>query len=67
MFNHSYTLAATGIKFRDRIFSTREAAQKAMYKEMGRYHLELHEVYDDKHFKTYLCNNNVRFYINREF
>ena len=62
---HIYTLAATGIKFKAKEFSSRQLAESAMYKFLGKHGLQVHEVWDDKHFKTYICQNNVRFYINR--
>lgn len=63
---HSYTLATTGLK-KDvsRIFSSREEANKFMYKLCGKFGLHVEEVYDDHHDKTYKCNCGVRFYINR--
>ena len=62
---HRYSLAATGLKTRDYEFSTRQAAEKTMYDIMKKNGLHIEEVWDDHHFKTYLCNNGVRFYINR--
>lgn len=62
---HRYSLAATGIKFKDQDFNSRLLAEKAMYKALKKNNLHINEVYDDKHFKTYLCNNGIRFYIGR--
>ena len=62
---HSYTLNATGIKMKERVFSNRYDANKAMYNFMGKHNLCLEKVYDDKHCKTYVCNNGVRFYVCR--
>ena len=62
---HSYTLAATGIKFKDRQYFSRQQAKEDMYKFMNKHGLQIINVYDDKHFKTYICQNNIRFYINR--
>ena len=65
---HTYTLAATGpIKMRTKRFSSRNEANKAMYKALKRNHLHIKEVYDDNHFKTYICEDNIHFYVNREF
>lgn len=65
---HYYTFAVLGLghdrKF-DRTFNTREAANDYMHKLMHKYGIKLIEVWDDKHFKTYKCSNNVRFFINR--
>lgn len=63
--HHWYTLAATGIRFKDKEFSSRQVAEEAMYKFIDKNHLKVNEIYDDKHFKTYICNNGIRFYINR--
>lgn len=62
---HRYSLAATGIKFHAKDYGSRIAATEAMYKEMGKRGLRIEKVYDDKHYKTYICQDNVRFYINR--
>lgn len=63
---HTYCLAATGLKMRDRKFFSRESAKEEMYAVMSKKGLQLLEVYDDKHYKTYVCTNGVRFHINRE-
>ena len=63
--NHRYSLASTGLKIKDYEFSSRQQAEHEMHKIMHKHGLHIEEVYDDKHYKTYLCNNNVRFYINR--
>lgn len=63
--NHWYTLAATGIKFKDKSFSSRNVAEENMYKFINKNHFKINKIYDDKHYKTYICDNGVRFYINR--
>ena len=65
--SHSYSLAATGLKVKSKIFSTREEANQMMYKIMAKHHLTLQKVFDDHHDKTYVCDNGVRFYIQRTF
>lgn len=62
---HVYSFAATGMKLKSKYFVSRELAKQEMYKVMAKNHLAIRKVYDDKHFKTYICNNGVRFYINR--
>lgn len=62
---HYYTLAATGLKIKQYVFSTRENAKDKMYEIMGKNDLHVVETWDDKHYKTYICNKGVRFYINR--
>ena len=62
---HWYTLAATGIKFKDKEFTSRQVAEEAMYKFIDKNHLKVNKIYDDKHYKTYICENGIRFYINR--
>ena len=64
--NHTYTLAVEGLKVRDMAFSSRQAANNEMYKLIGQYGLQLTNVWDDKHFKTYIFANGVRIHINRE-
>jgi len=64
---HTYCLAATGLKMRSRDFTSRERANQAMYDVMSKNGLTLQEVYDDKHFKTYICDKGVRFYVSRVF
>jgi len=64
--NHTYTLAATGMKFKTRVFSTRENASYELYKFCGKHGLKIQKVYDDKHDKTYVCGD-VRFYISRNY
>ena len=63
--NHIYTLAATGIKFKDCMYSSRQVAEHDMHKFMRKHGLMVQEVYDDRHFKTYVCQDGVKFYINR--
>lgn len=63
---HYYTLGATGdIKVKEGMFTSRQAAEEKMYKIIGKHHLCVRKIYDDKHYKTYLCNNGINFYINR--
>lgn len=65
---HYYTFSVLGLgksrKF-DRVFSTRQAANNYMHEIMHKYDLKLVEVWDDKHYKTYKCSNNVSIFINR--
>lgn len=63
--NHYYSLAATGVKFKGRTFSSRALAEKCMYKFFTKKGLKVDHIYDDKHYKTYICTNGARFYINR--
>lgn len=62
---HRYSLAATGIRFKDKEFCSRRNAEREMYKFIDHQGLRIVEVWDDHHYKTYLCDNGVRFYINR--
>jgi len=63
---HYYTFAVEGIKERDMTFMSRQAANNHMYDIISKYGLQLKEVWDDKHFKTYIFSNGVRIHINRE-
>ena len=62
---HRYSLAATGIKFPSYELYSREAANQIMYNYVDKHNLHIVQVYDDKHDKTYICDNGIRFYINR--
>ena len=62
---HRYSLAATGIKFKSAEYTSREVAKKDMYYYVSKLGLHIIKVYDDKHDKTYICDNGARFYINR--
>jgi len=62
---HLYTLASTDRKVKERLYSTRQEAREDMYKYMNKKGLHVVEKYDDKHAKTYICNNGTYFYINR--
>lgn len=62
---HRYSLAATGIKFRDQEFTSRQVATEAMYKFIDKHYLRVIKIYDDKHTKTYICDNGISFYISR--
>lgn len=63
---HQYTLVLIGTGKRiSKTFNSRNAANQAMYKLMGKYKLSLEKVYDDKHDKTYICNKGAEFHINR--
>jgi len=64
--NHYYTFACTGLKHvHEQEFNTRDQANEYMYKMCKKYGLIIEKTYDDNHDKTYICNNNVRFYIQR--
>jgi hypothetical protein len=62
---HFYTFACEGLKVKERDFTSRESANKYMYKLLSKYGLKVVKVYNDKHHKTYICNNDVKFYIQR--
>ena len=65
-FTHQYTLASTGLgRNVDKVYFSRDAATQKMYKLCKKHNLQIQEVYDDNHDKTYICNNGVRFYIQR--
>ena len=63
--NHRYSLAATGIHFKEKEFGSRQVAEKEMYDFVGKKGLRIVEVWAAHHYKTYRCNDGVRFYINR--
>lgn len=63
--NHMYTLAASGIKFRSKSFQSREAAKRSMYEFIDRKGLKIKDKWVDGHYRTYVCEDGVKFYINR--
>lgn len=66
IYAHTYTLVATGLRFKDRTFQTREDANQCMFKTIKRKGLHIVEVYNDKHYMTYCCDKGIRFYVQRE-
>ena len=62
---HQYSFASTGIKTRSKVFPTREAANKYMYKLCNKNGLQILETWNDHHDKTYCCSNGIKFYIQR--
>ena len=63
-----YTFACTGLKgVKERIFASRDSANKYMYDLLAKYRLKVIKVYNDKHHKTYICNNDIAFYIQRAY
>jgi hypothetical protein len=63
-----YTFACTGLKgVKERTFASRDSANKYMYSLLAKYGLKVVKVYNDKHHKTYICNNDITFYIQRAY
>ena len=62
---HYYTLACTGMKMSCKEFTSRESAKDYMYMLLEKKGLHIIEKWKDHHDVTYICNNNVRFYIQR--
>ena len=63
---HRYTFAVEGLNVHDEVFASRAAANNYMYQLIGKYNLQLTDVYDDHHFKTYIFAKGIRIHINRE-
>ena len=63
--NHLYTTGSTNKKFKDGIYQTRQHARNDMYEFIDKNGLKVVQKYDDKHFKTYICDDGSYFYINR--
>ena len=65
---HYYSLEVVGnngkVHF-DEIYPSREAAEKDMYRFINKNKTKIVETYEDNHDKTYICDNNVSFYIQR--
>ena len=70
MFNISYRCYRYSMCFehngrlRTKTFASREAANQEMYRLMGKHKLQLVTVYNDNHYRTYVCDG-AKFYINR--
>lgn len=63
---HSYTLTLVdGPRKVDEIYGSRIAATSRMYKLARKMGLNICKVYDDKHDKTYICENGATFHVNR--
>ena len=63
---HYYTLVLlVAKKIVSNLFKSRYAANNVMYELMGKLGLSIEKVYDDRHDKTYICNNGAEFHINR--
>lgn len=60
-----YTLAATGMKMHAKVFYSREDANTYMYNIIRKKGLAVRKVWHDHHDVTYICNNDVRFYVQR--
>lgn len=63
--SHNYSLAATGVKFKSRVFGSRSEANNVMYSFIGKKGLHIDKIYDDKHDKTYCCGKDIKFYVSR--
>ena len=50
---------------KDKIYCSRQEANEEMYKIIKKYNLRVLKVYEDNHDKTYVCDNDVVFYIHR--
>lgn len=63
---HVYSFASVGFKKNyDKVFCSRQAANEYMYKICEKKGLRIKKVWDDKHDKTYICDNGITFYIQR--
>ena len=63
---HNYSCAIVGLpKKYNRTFATRSAANQYMYNLCNKFGLQVKEVWNDNHDKTYHCTKGVTFYIQR--
>lgn len=63
---HIYSLATIGFKWnKNKLFSSRQAANDYMYYICKRKGYKIVKIYDDKHNKTYFTDVGVQFYIQR--
>ena len=65
MYSHLYTLASTDEKFKSYTCGSRQSAKRIMYSYMDKKGLYVINKYNDNHFKTYICNDGTKFFINR--
>jgi len=66
--HHNYSLyfeKADHKKIISESFSSRSDANQKMYNLLGKYSLKINKIYDDKHDKTYFCQDGSVFHINR--
>lgn len=63
--HHYYTLACTGLKLKDKIFTSRQSANDFMYKMCKKYGIHVEQIWKDHHDITYCCSNNIKFYVQR--
>lgn len=65
--SHRYSLSAVGIKFREngKEFLSRQDANECMYKVIDKNGLTVRKVWHDNHDVTFVCNNNVSFFVHR--
>lgn len=63
---HRYNLVANGFRKKvDYEFQSRQQANRYMYKLMEKNNLVVVKQYNDKHIRTYICNDGVTFYVSR--
>lgn len=61
-----YSFASTGLKRNhSRYFDSKADAKEYMFKLCRKHNLNIEEVWEDCDAKTYITNNNVRFYIHK--
>ena len=63
--DHRYTVASIGCNMKDRQFSSRQEAKNYMYDYIDRKGFQVREKWHDGHYVTYVCDNGVKFFINR--
>ena len=66
--NTYYSLSVVGAGKKhdtDCIYNSRQQAEKVMYKMVNKLGTKIVTIYEDHHDKTYICDNNVSFYIQR--
>ena len=65
--SHTYTMSfERNGRIKSKTFRSRSDANNAMYRLIGKHKLSIEKIYDDHHYKTYICNDGIKFYINRD-
>ena len=62
---HRYSVAGINCNIKDCQFSSRQAAKNYMYEYIDRKGIRVREKWHDGHCVTYVCDNGIKFFINR--
>lgn len=63
--SHRYSVSAVGIRFKDKTFNSRNAAKAYLGNYLDKKRISVKEKWRDGHYVTYVCDGDVKFFINR--